>query len=1228
MSFVELILQAAAILILNIVIRKLKQLKRLLYIVFFISTFNYVTAQDKSNRGKEFWLAYGFDYSFFNETPVNEQELALYISTEQAATVVVTITNTGYTQTLNIPANTVDASILIPKSGANDARTLTDGLQNRNIHIVSTVPVAVYAHVYATQVSGATMLMPVETYGFAYNSINYYQYTSGSPLPILNSTTSNGADWYSWFYVIASEDNTKVEITPADTTKNGWLPNQTYTVTLNKGQSYHVFGKMLAGNNQLWAASKDMTGSKIISKPGADGVCHPVAVFSGSGGIRLCRGDGGEFIHQQVFPSQAWGTRYLTYHTINNTNTDILQTNRNYYRVCVQDPTTVVKRNGITLTGLIKNFFYEYVDSLGGDYITADKPILVAQYTPNKNQCWNYPTTTPSPPSYGDPEMFYLSPIEQGQKSVLFYTSRKSGIDYVYVTIHAPTAAINSLKVDGNTLPSSLIIPHPNFPSYSVGIIRLIGPAAQHTITCDSAFTATVYGLGNYESYGYNVGTLINNLNNYSAIQNTFNTNNTVDTFSCPKTPMKLFVKLAYPANSIHWKLSQVAGITPNTDSIISNPTLLRTEIINGRTYYVYSLQQSFTFANEGTYYVPVTYGAAVIQQCSQTEDASVKVVVKPGPKADFTYTNAGCLKDTVYFSSAMTAAGFNITQHLWNFDDNTTANTPNTPKKFNTPGTQNIRYRIYADNGCAGDTTKQIIINYSPIAKLGVTAIACAKDSISISDTSSIAVGSITSWYYNFGDGNSLTRTVATAFNYAYNNAGTFTIKLVTTSNNGCISDTAYKTITIHPKPIAKFGYDKNICIGDSIRFTDSSSIVTGTINTWRWNFDDGQSSISNNNTAFYHTYATIGNYIVKLVTISNNGCISDTAKLSVSVNNKPVASITFNGKPCIDSVFSFTSSVGIGTGNPPVWYWSFGDGQTLSTTSTNNANHTYSNTATNIIVKHVISYGAGCTSDTAKITIPIISSNPVATFSIVGDTLCENKNISFTAPANPAVTQWNWQIGSYSSNSIPPINYSFSNAGNYSASLVVKNAGGCTSAPFIKNLVINTTPVIDAGPDKNIITGSSTTLDAFINNPSNYNFTWSPTTFLSAPNVLNPTTTPASNIKYTITAMDKTSFCFATDSVKIIVVNKLNIPNAFSPNGDGTNDKWIIEGLELYPYAVVSIFTRGGQKIGEWRNYKNTPWDGTHYGKPVPVGTYAFVIQFTKDSKEAIGGMLTILR
>lgn len=843
----------------------------LFFTCILIATDSY--AQNKSNRGKEFWLAYGFDYSFFHEVPVNEQELAIYISAEQAATVTVSITNTGFIRTLNIPANTVDASIIIPKTGPDDTRTLTDGLQNKGIHIVSDVPVAVYAHVYATMVSGATMLMPVETYGFLYHSINYYQTTS----------QSSPDDWYSWFYAIASEDNTRLEITPSDTTKNGWLPGQTYTVNLMKGQSFHVFGKAIFNGNAA-DASKDMTGSKIVSVVGSDGNCHPFATFSGSGGIRLCRGDGGEFMHQQVFPEQAWGTRYLTYHTINNTNSNILETNRNYYRICVTDPTTVVKKNGVVMTGLIKNFFYEYMDSTGGQYIEANKPILVAQYTPNKNQCWNFPISTPAPPSYGDPEMFYLSPIEQGQKSVLFYTSRKSGIDYVYANIFLPTTAINSLRVDGNTLPASQIIPHPNLPSYSVALARFTGPAAQHTITSDSAFNATVYGLGNYESYGYNVGTLINNLNNYGAIRNTFNTTTNIDTFTCPKTPVRIFVKLANPANSITWHLSQVPGITPNTDSIITNPIPITTELIFGRTYYVYTLQQDFSFVSPGTYTIPITYSSLVIPNCSQSENASISVIVKPGPVADFSVP-AACPNQNITLKGTSNGAGFNIVNYIWNFPDATTQLTVDAVKSFPSVGTYNVRYRIFADNGCSGDTTKPVNIGSPLSLSMQVTGTPCA-DSI-FTFTSSIPVDATNppTWHWDFGDGQVAVINNSNITTHTYSSlAANRTVKHSVSFTAGCATDTIiYIVPFINPNPIASFSYKSDtLCQNIPIKFESS---VTG-INTWLWDFGNGN---SNTTPPLYHSYLNAGAYNVKLIVKDVNGCGSLPVTNLININQSP---------------------------------------------------------------------------------------------------------------------------------------------------------------------------------------------------------------------------------------------------------------------------------------------------------------------------------------------------
>lgn len=1187
----------------------------LLFISYFIC--NDVISQNKSNRGKEFWMAYGFDYTFFNEFPVNSQELALYISAEQAATVTVTITNTGYTQTLNIPANTVDATILIPKSGPNDARTLTDGLQNRGIKIVSNVPIAVYAHVYANQVSGATMLMPVETYGYVYNSINYYQTTS----------QSNPNDWYSWFYIIAPEDNTRVDITPSDSTKNGWLPNQTYTINLNKGESYHVFGKAVFNVNPS-RASKDMTGSKILSVVGSDGICHPVAVFSGSGGIRLCRGDGGEFMQQQVFPAQAWGTRYLTYHTINNANSDILETNRNYYRICVSNPTTIVKKNGVVLTGLINNFYYEYMDSTGGDYIEANLPILVSQYMVNKNQCWNFPTTNPSPPSYGDPEMFYISPIEQGQNSVLFYTSRKSTIDYVYANIHLPTSAVSSLRVDGNILPPTQIIPHPNYPSYSVAVARFLGAAAQHWITADSAFTGTAYGLGNYESYGYNFGTNINNLNNYTQIKNTFNTSGNIDTFTCPKTPFRLLAKLAYPATSIHWKLSQVTGLLPNVDSIINSPVAISTEIINGRTYYIYTLQQDFTFASAGTFKIPLSYTTPAIANCNQTEIAELIVVVKPGPVANFNFTNPVCLKDSVYFTAVNTANGFNLNQYLWNFPDATTATTLNTVKKFNTPGIQNVRYRIFADNGCSGDTTKPVAINDSPIAKLGVTpTIICAKDSVLVSDTSNITIGTIANWYYDFGDGNTLNRTTNSNFYKKYNTPGNYTLKLVVTSNNGCRSDTSYKNVVVNAAPIAIFGFDRSICVNDSIRFTDTSTIATGNIVSWHWNFGDGNTAIKNNNTPFYHQYTTTGSFIVSLVCFSSNGCKSDTVKKAVNVNSKPIANISFMGKPCVDSSLVFTSSYPFVAGTPIRWHWNFGNGQTTNITTSNIATYNYNTALNNITVKHIVDLGGGCYSDTATVVIPRIFNNPIANFTIDDDTLCLNTPLLFTSTLIGNYT-WNWDFGNGTGTNIPTFTKSYTTSGTYNVSLNVLDGNGCRSLPVTDQLIINPNPVVNAGMDKFIQTGTSVTLDAAVSPAGNYTYTWSPSLTLNSGTVLNPVATPTTTTTYLIKVNNPISNCFDEDEVTITVVDKLYILNVFTPNRDGNNDTWVMLGLALYPDAEVTVFNRWGQKIVNTKNYNLNPWDGKFKGIDVPTGTYVYFIKLNNTAKETRKGTLMIIR
>ncbi|MFT3910760.1 MAG: PKD domain-containing protein [Ferruginibacter sp.] len=842
-------------------------MKKIIFLFTTLLFLQKLSAQDKSNRGREFWLGYGNNYDFTNEPPVNGQTLAIYISTEAAAVVTVSVHNTSWTQTLNIPANSVDYSIEIPKSGADDARILTEGLSTHGIHIVSDVPVVVYAHQYRSQLSGATMLMPVETYGYSYYSLNYTQ------------TSSNVQDWYSWFFVVAAEDNTRLEIMPSDSTQGGWLPGHTYTVNLNKGEIYNVFGKAIFDGTPQ-GASKDMTGSKIVSVTGADGTCHPIALFSGSSGIRLCSGDGGEFVQQQVFPANAWGTRYLTYHTLNNANTNVTLPNLNIYRIAVQDPATVVKRNGVVLTGLTNNFYYEYTGT-SGDYIESNKPILVAQYMMNANQC-----TGTSQYGYGDPEMFYLSPIEQGVKQARFYNSRHYGIDYTYVNILLPTAGLTSLLFDGAALPPANIIAHPVLANYSVAVARLTGPGAQHTISSDSTFTATVYGLGIFESYGYNVGCLVNNLNSYTAIQNTYNSSGNIDTFTCPRTEVKFFIKTAYALSNIHWKLSQAGGgLFPNTDSVIANPVPVATGLINGRTYYTYSLQQNFTFTTAGTYFIPITYESPAIDNCAHTETTTLKVVVKPGPTADFSVSAVNCIADSIHFTGIASAAGFNIYRYIWNFDDNSSQLTQNAVKLFSSPGDQNVRYRVFADNGCTGDTTKLIHINDKPSALFNITGNPCTGSSYLFTSATTYNNSVSSNWYWDFGDAQTASISTGNTASHVYSNPATNITVSHAVSVDGCKSDTVRNIIAIiHPIPVANFSMNADTaCEQKPVYFT---AVSNPNITTWQWNFGNGT---GNDIPPFSRIYNNAGMYTATLVVQDLNGCSSTPLSNSMTIHAKP---------------------------------------------------------------------------------------------------------------------------------------------------------------------------------------------------------------------------------------------------------------------------------------------------------------------------------------------------
>ncbi len=95
----------------------------------------------------------------------------------------------------------------------------------------------------------------------------------------------------------------------------------------------------------------------------------------------------------------------------------------------------------------------------------------------------------------------------------------------------------------------------------------------------------------------------------------------------------------------------------------------------------------------------------------------------------------------------------------------------------------------------------------------------------------------------------------------------------------------------------------------------------------------------------------------------------------------------------------------------------------------------------------------------------------------------------------------------------------------------------------------------------------------------------------------------------------------------VKVIVgTSEISIPNTFTPNNDGINDFWVIKGIETYPYAMVQIFNRYGQKVFESKGY-SAPFDGRTGGAILPVGVYYYIINLNSNCN-LLSGSLTLLR
>lgn len=731
--------------------------------------------KDSSNRGRRFWVAYAINQL----NTRSNQEMVLYLSAQEPANVTVKINGTTWQRNYLVPANTVVQTEFLPKDGPDNAFLNNAGLFERGVYIESDVPIVVYAHATGSASSGAAMLLPVSTWGYEYKTLGISQ--------------NYGAGSYAYFYVVADNDNTVVEVTPSISVQNaGMIPNVPYTVTLNKGQVFQVVAT---------SQTQDLTGSTVKSISNSSGVCFPVAVFSGTSRTALSLagcGSGGDFMMQQNFPATAWGKHYLTAPSSATTGANVLRPN--VYRIAVRDPATVIRVNGNLITAaplnatLVNNHYYQFT-STTADYIESDKPIMVAQYL--TGACSSF--------GVGDPEMIYISPVEQAINKIGFYRNNREAIQKDFLTMIIPTNGLGSLVItDGFTnVTPDYIYPHPQNGSpslrgvnYSVVVKMWDAGQQQVRVQSDSSFTAITYGLGSVESYGYNAGTLVKNINAVGTISNTLNTLEGDNEFTCVNSEFTFSVTLALKPEVLTFKLSGVSNLSPNADVTLVNPVPASSFTVNWTTYYVFKLPNTYKFSAPGMYPVQIVYRHPDIEGCNKEGRDVTYVQVVPAPVTNFAIDFAGCVQGTAQFTGeTFTSNGSAVGQWEWTFHNGTSTTGQLSSFTYPSVGSYDVTLHTVTPDGCVGDSTKTVQVNPKPTVDVVEDSLTICVGADATFEILSPVAGVNYVWYYLPTGGTAIDTTNSFTVTGLTSNVEYY-VEAVT--NAGCVSDQRKKVVAV----------------------------------------------------------------------------------------------------------------------------------------------------------------------------------------------------------------------------------------------------------------------------------------------------------------------------------------------------------------------------------------------------------------------------------------------
>ncbi|MFC5282505.1 gliding motility-associated C-terminal domain-containing protein [Pedobacter alpinus] len=301
-------------------------------------------------------------------------------------------------------------------------------------------------------------------------------------------------------------------------------------------------------------------------------------------------------------------------------------------------------------------------------------------------------------------------------------------------------------------------------------------------------------------------------------------------------------------------------------------------------------------------------------------------------------------------------------------------------------------------------------------------------------------------------------------------------------------------------------------------------------------------------------------------------------------------------------------------------------------------------------VVLKMINNSGGGCGNDVAIDDITFRPCGPVilagSSSNISSNTLriCENEDDIFSLSAvvssGFSTPAYQWQINLNNGDGWNDIanstnlNYAAeiknANLNGYQFRLAVaerENMNSKSCRVFSEPITIETEPkfTVNAGTNLSVLENQSINLNAIA--PTGLQYQWSPSVYLSNPNILNPIVKPLQSTNYTLTVTNLSTSCTAQDDVFVSVETVIKIPNTFTPNDDGVNDLWVIPTLIGNQQVDIKVFNRYGVIVYKSKGYQKA-WDAKLNGKILPAGMYYYIIDTKAPTNNLYKGSVLIVK